>query len=139
MNELYKDYGLTEDQYLDLIKPYQVLIHEIYKQQNAIVSIDPNVLKDFNAEEFIKLSNNIGVQFIQTEIPFVEALKVVCETLNKDTELYRAYKDNIAMAFKDVVNPKIEEAHISGYEITEKDIHEIANQAAKNFLDLLIK
>ena len=55
--------------------------------------------------------------------------------LRNDPDMYRAYVDNIAMAFKD--------AYDIDTDMTEKrykskeDIHRISNQAAKNFLKSL--
>jgi len=140
-NTSVKEYSIEEIEH-DLKHGYIVDSKGMYDyllNQQGTILLDSNLInKDFNTEEFIKLSNNIGVQFIQTKIPFVEALKVVCGTLNKDTELYRAYKYNIAMAFKDEHSRQTEglDSEEIGY---KQDIHEIANQAAKNFLDLLIK
>ena len=57
-------------------------------------------------------------------------MDVVCSALREDKELYYGWQSNIAMAFVDEFNKK----HPDGL-----SMHEIANQAAKNFLDLLIK
>ena len=51
--------------------------------------------------------------------------------------LYHAWQCNIAMAFKDEVGRKKKEMDCE--DICNEELHEIANQAAKNFLDLLIK
>ena len=64
-----------------------------------------------------------------------EAMKVVCEVLKDDSSYYIAWQANIAMAFKDEftsINPDYKST--SDYEL-----HIIANEAAKNFLNLLIK
>lgn len=54
------------------------------------------------------------------------------ETLRTDKELYYGYQSNIAMAFYDeyLKNEKKYKNH--------QDIHLIANNAAKNFLNLLM-
>jgi hypothetical protein len=54
---------------------------------------------------------------------------------------YYSWQANIAMAFKDEFCRKYEEGGEKGavYELEDLDIHEIANDAAKNFLDLLIE
>ena len=72
---------------------------------------------------------------------YEEAIKVVTEEIKNDPELYYAFQANIAMAFKDeYARNEVRDAHdrLEGFEPT-LDIHEIANTAAKNFLDLLIK
>jgi hypothetical protein len=62
-----------------------------------------------------------------------KAIKKIQRELRNDEELYYGYQSNIAMAFKDEYdrNPK-------KYK-NRKDIHEIANNAAKNFLNLWIR
>lgn len=70
-----------------------------------------------------------------------EANKVLFNELRNDPELFRAWKDNIAMAFKDEYAREVyrqSHDHLEGFK-TEADIHEIANKAAENFLNLLIK
>ncbi|MCP4651589.1 MAG: hypothetical protein GY853_16125 [PVC group bacterium] len=51
-------------------------------------------------------------------------------TLHEDKELYYAYQSNIAMSF-------VDELRRQGYKLPDE--HKIANNAAKQFLDLLIK
>lgn len=137
-NTSVKEYSIEEIEH-DLKHGYIVDSKGMYDyllNQQGTILLDSNLInKDFNTEEFLELSNNLGVQFIQTEIPFGEALKVVCDTLNRDPELYRAYKDNIAMAFQDEFRLYLDK---DGNFCTG-DIHECSNEAAKNFLDLLIK
>ena len=60
----------------------------------------------------------------------IEKLK---KALKEDKELYYAYQSNIAMAFYDEYR-RCEKKYKN-----IEDIHRIANNAAKNFLDLLIK
>jgi len=58
-------------------------------------------------------------------------------SLKNDPDLYRAYKDNIAMAFKDNINWYKKD---TGKEtLNADDYHIIANKAADYFLTLLIK
>ena len=64
-----------------------------------------------------------------------EAVEILCKALREDHELYYAYQANIAMAFKNEFNRNFEDESI--YISTEK-LHKISNQAAKNFLNLLI-
>jgi len=63
--------------------------------------------------------------------------------LREDPELYYAYQANIAMAFKDNMDwaaTKVEcgEDNVS-YTVSREQLHTIANDAAKYFLNLLIK
>ena len=60
-------------------------------------------------------------------------IKELQEALRTDKELYYGYQANIAMAFYDeyLRNEKKYKNH--------QDVHLIANNAAKNFLDLLKK
>jgi hypothetical protein len=57
--------------------------------------------------------------------------------LQTDKELNRAYKDNIAMAFKDNYNWYKKETGKNT--MSQEDIHIIANRAAVDFLKLLCK
>jgi hypothetical protein len=60
-----------------------------------------------------------------------EAIETLCNELREDEDYYYSWQANIAMAFKD-------EMERGGYEVDEQ-VHEIANDAAKNFLNLLIR
>jgi len=60
----------------------------------------------------------------------IEKLK---EALKKDDGLYYAYQANIAVQFQD------EFARNKKKYKSKADIHEISNNAAKNFLNLLIR
>ena len=65
-----------------------------------------------------------------------KSMKCVCKNLREDEDYYRSWQANIAMQFKDLIQYNI----ISDIPITvlsEKDIHKLANSAAKNFLNLL--
>ena len=62
------------------------------------------------------------------DISFQEAFKVVAKNIKDDSGLYYAYQSNIAMAFKDEVARR-------GLHLP--DVHEIANEAAKYFLNNL--
>jgi len=66
-----------------------------------------------------------------------KAVKTLRKALKNDTDLYYAYQANIAMQFKDEYSRK---RKLKNYEyLNNDDIHEIANTAAKTFLNLLIK
>ncbi|WP_234735320.1 hypothetical protein [Tellurirhabdus bombi] len=60
-----------------------------------------------------------------------DAVNVLTDALKKDPDLYFAWQSNIAMPFQD-------EAARQNVAIEPKKLHEIANKAAKNFLDVLI-
>ena len=63
---------------------------------------------------------------------FEKAVKTVTRVIKNDKELFESYKANIAMAFKDeFAKAKIEKNYINS-----DDLHKIANNATKNFLDL---
>jgi len=66
-----------------------------------------------------------------------EAVSHLISELKKDEGYYYSWQANIAMAFKDEFHRQAgqpgEVKHVNS-----DDIHEIANQAAKNFLNLLI-
>lgn len=62
-----------------------------------------------------------------------KSVKILTDAIRNDNELYYVYQANIAMAFKDEFYRNNKK-----YKNTE-DIHEIANTAAKNFLNLWIR
>jgi len=64
------------------------------------------------------------------------AVKTLGEALKSDDELYNAYRANIAMAFYDEVAREKERTNYRY--LNREQIHLIANQAAANFLNLLI-
>ena len=59
-----------------------------------------------------------------------KAVEILCKALKEDKDYYRSWKDNIAIAFQDEYNGTLD----CGKEF----IHQIANNAADNFLKLLI-
>lgn len=66
-----------------------------------------------------------------------KAVKTLSKSLRKDKDLYYAYQSNIAMQFKDEYSKKRKRKNYDY--LNNDDIHDIANDAAKNFLNLLIK
>jgi len=60
------------------------------------------------------------------------AVKILSTALKNDEDYYYSYQGNIAMAFKDEYDRNNKKYK------NRKDIHDIANQAAINFLNLLI-
>lgn len=69
----------------------------------------------------------------QKKTEFHKALDIVRKGIKEDPGLYYSYQSNIAMAFYD------EYCRLDIRKYKNKDtIHEIANKAAKNFLNLWI-
>jgi hypothetical protein len=58
------------------------------------------------------------------------AVQVLCKALKNDPDMYYAYQSNIAMQFYD---------EMLRHGIEPADLHTIANNSAKNFLNLLIR
>ena len=75
------------------------------------------------------------------------AVDILCQALREDPEYYYSWQANIAMQFKDLFTyDSLTGAGLLESRITQKvtintpeEIDEIANNAAKNFLNLLIK
>lgn len=68
------------------------------------------------------------------------AVAVLTNALETEDDLYNGYRDNIAMAFKDEYG-RYRGTRLPGvdwFHGEREGIHEVANQAAKNFLDQLI-
>ena len=64
-------------------------------------------------------------------------VKILTEAINSDRELFYSYQANIAMAFVDSCHWKKKNSQ-KKY-LSSKEIHEAANEAAINFLNLWIK
>lgn len=102
-------------------------------------------------DEFVKLAEAKGITVIDTPkdgarekqaIPLSSCVSRLCEELKKDEGYYYSWQANIAMAFKDEISNKGDKGEVNGWEgymITSEQLHKIANQAAKNFLDVLVK
>jgi len=73
------------------------------------------------------MTDNIGVK---------NEMDVIRKALREDAGYYIAWQANIAMAFKDEYD---EFYKFGNGRVDKSEIHDIANNAAKNFLDLLIK
>lgn len=67
---------------------------------------------------------------------FSEHIKALIEEL-KDPEYYYSWQANIAMAFKDEIDRAEKSMNIKVINGREH-IHDVANNAAKNFLDILM-
>jgi hypothetical protein len=64
-----------------------------------------------------------------------KAITKIQKALIKDEDYRRGWEANIAMAFKDAHSI----ASINKKYLNKKDIHNIANTAARNFINLLIQ
>ena len=65
---------------------------------------------------------------------FQEALAIVGRAIKEDPDLWRGYKDNIAMAFYDECQNN--KALVRG---SKQNLHRLSNQAATNFLSTWLK
>lgn len=65
-----------------------------------------------------------------------QAVDALCKALKEDAAFYYSYQANIAMAFVDRTHQYKKEQNKR--HLSNLDIHTIANDAAKHFLDLLI-
>ena len=66
-----------------------------------------------------------------------DSITDIRKSLRKDKEYYYGWQANIAMAFKDATY--LYKKKHKKQNLSEKDIHIIANEAAMNFLNLLMK
>lgn len=74
------------------------------------------------------------------KVELQQSVEILCNALREDKELYYAYQANIAMAFKDAYDKEWRDLNLYREGVPAKvDLHKVANDAAKNFLDLLIK
>ncbi len=97
-------------------KEFKNLFTELENKGNPIILGTGGEIKDFN----------------QTVL--TESVKILTKALREDPGLYISYQANIAMAFVDEFKSRN-----SNEEFIDCDIHEVANTAAKNFLNLWIK
>lgn len=88
---------------------------------------------EFDSREATKAGETL-MRHINTDVP--HACGIVFKALREQPDYYQAWQSNIAMAFKDqfywTVRDKV------GNDLYV-ELHEIANKAAQNFLNLLIK
>lgn len=94
---------------------------------------NPRPTGEFDSSEALKCGEQL-MKHINTDVP--HACGIVFKALREDNEYYYAWQATIAMAFKDVY---YEEMRNDPRFPMEPDIHKIANEAAKRFLNLLIK
>ena len=72
---------------------------------------------------------------MKKQIELQKALALVTKHINKDMGYFHAWQSNIAMAFKDEYRRIKEKKKYINY----NDLHLIANHAAMNFLNQLIR
>ena len=109
---------------LDVAKKY------IKEQELVSDSIKPewkDVVTEYRLNKGRKAHNKT-----RTSMKVEKAVKTLTEALKKDAGFRETYKANIALAFKDeYARRRLEKNHVNS-----EDVHEIANKAADNFLDL---
>lgn len=96
---------------------------------------------EFDSLEATK-AGEILMRHINTDVP--HACEVVFKALRDQPDYYLAWQANIAMAFKDCIYWEAGYTEDSNggnriYNVSPEKLHQIANNAAKYFLNLLIK
>jgi hypothetical protein len=99
-------------------------------EDKDIADVDNTVLIVKKLMEWNYLEPLIPEFHLEERNPIREAI----DQIKNDPELFRGWKDNIAMAFKDEYNRQYE---FDAIDPVSPDIHKIANDAAENFLNLL--
>jgi hypothetical protein len=123
------------------IESYKKVCYELVKNSVGkwlTVNMD-KVPENFDITEFVKVSKENDVYPIQPDITLQEAIKVLQKHLSEDKSegsYYHSWVANIGMAFYDEMERV--RLDVDNTEDNKYDIHKISNQAAKNFLDLLI-
>lgn len=73
----------------------------------------------------------------EKETKLIEAIEIVCQVLREDRDYYISWQTNIAISFENEYWRTYNKEGFSSNELEE--IHKVANDAAHNFLKLLIK
>lgn len=113
-------------------------VNNIHKQLIGTTDIEllnlfdqlKKINKRLNMEEYLRVSN---------EQKLKDSILTLTTLLQNDKDYFRAWSDNIAMSYKDAEHWYLEKHGKNSSTLTSDDKHIIANEAAKNFLDLLIK
>lgn len=126
---------------ISLLKGYKVLgtpkeISEVLEEASQLFIAYKKLKNDLVQELPESISNNVTDNTAQDE-GFQKELDVVRKELREDEGYYIAWQANIAMAFVDEFS-RYKKNH-NKTTVSKVDVHEIANNAAKYFLDLLIK
>jgi len=74
-----------------------------------------------------------------SKITIEQSVDKLKEVLNKDKEYYHSWQANIAMSYIDNEHWYCKKHDKKPSQLNKEDKHIIANNAAKHFLDLLIK
>lgn len=100
-------------------------------------------VKKFNKSDSVKeFFNDTTFEDYYSDSDFKNAFDTISDHLDQDKELYYAYQSNIAMAFVDTFHNHRDDIMIDvrfqNYHIPDERLLVIANEAAKNFLNLMI-
>jgi len=125
---------------IEIVKEKKTLQTEVFEAMGETSMcwepIPTGVFQSTNAE---RIGRELMLK-IESDIP--NAVGALIKALIEDKSegsYYYSWQANIAMAFQDEYNRKKERFRIMGptFAPFEPNIHEISNEAAKNFLDLL--
>ena len=122
------------------IEVYRKIAYEVAKSQTGkVLMMDINMVpENMDVKEFLKTwKQQQSIQLVQSKPNLQEAIEVLCNALRKDEELYLGYQSNIAMSFVDAVNRHTTDEGNSRL-LTQEQLKHYANDAAENFLNLLI-
>lgn len=85
---------------------------------------------------YIDIDLDLGTRENHIEITAIEAAKVLSKALTTDKDYFIAWQANIAMAFKDNA-AWFKKSNTGKRNVSNEDIHRIANKAADYFLEQL--
>lgn len=100
-------------------------------------------MKKFNKSDSAKeFFNDTSFEDYYSDEDFKNAFDTLSDHIAQDKELYYAYQSNIAMAFVDAFHNMQDDILIDvrfhNYHITNDRLLAIANEGAKNFLNLML-
>lgn len=87
------------------------------------------------------IGEELDKRILNKKIKISDAIDLLRESFQDKSpgSYYYSWQSNIAMAFKDRFHQYVKEEATNEVIVMDYDLHKIANDAAKNFLDLLIK
>lgn len=103
---------------------------------HASVCWNPRPSGEFDSREATKAGETL-MRHINTDLP--HACGIVFKALREDKEYYDAWQASIAMHFHDEFSKMIRDGEIDVKFKSTFTFHDCCNNAAKNFLNLLIK
>ena len=116
------------------------------KQLNYVDSVKDENLRDHllhqtRLRDLMEQDRDAFEKDIGNKSSIQHAMKILINSLRTDKDYRRSWQANIAMAFKDEMSNwlTLNKPTFKDEIETELDIHEIANQASNNFLDLLCR